>query len=70
MKLLWGQKVTFHRMIPSVPILLLEPSRAVLCGTEFAIRRAVTCPNYYSIFPLRSPSSFDLAMGKGLQSFF
>lgn len=40
MKLLWGQKVTFHRMIPSVPILLLEPSRAVLCGTEFAIRRA------------------------------
>lgn len=58
MKLLWGQKVTFHRMIPSVPVLLLEPSWAVLCGTEFVIRWANSyTPNYCSILSLRSLSS-------------
>lgn len=70
MRLLWGWKVTFHRVVPSVSVLLLKPSWAVLHGTEFVIRWGDShTSDCYSILPLRSPSSFHLVRGKGSKSF-
>lgn len=65
------ERFAFHRVVPSGPVLLLEPSRAALRGIEFLMSWGNSyMSNYYSILPLRLPSSFGLVIGKGSKFFF
>lgn len=65
------ERFAFHRVVPSGPALLLEPSWAALRGIEFLMRWGNSYMlNYYSILPLRLLPSFDLVRGKGSKFFF